>query len=404
MAGLAGAGVLGASYAGGSYMAANAAGVDQELLKDTLTPSVLESAAFGFLAAGKASGFGHRKGLQSGGLVGYSTFFSGYDPEMHGAARKYSLGRVGGAAVSAAGHALEKIPGLAGSRYIESMKSFHRLGLWAFNYTDGKGFDTPTGQPSAMPGGAKFSAIDPDSSHGRSLLKETGQYDDSVIMTRANKKASSFKNTIAQRSAWQSTVKDLFRKGREQRNFTFSPMSRGKGANTALETLSNAVGNRPNNPIVGGAPNKGGRMVSYIASWFGGTGATADGSEMKLAYDKLSDGTTIARAGRGAKHGANIIKGALGRTVGMGFQAAAAYEVAKYAAKGIGYAVGKGYESMVESTERIRRKTGSDQMMSGGYFNRAATSERQRAVQTMNTRTLHPRYQMMGNEAYWMHN
>ena len=111
-----------------------------------------------------------------------------------------------------------------------------------------------------------------------------------------------------------------------------------------------------------------------------------------------------AKAGESFRHGANVIKGNAGRMAGLAFRGFAAYEVLSFAGKIGSHMAGEAYDSMVESADRLKRRTGSDHMMSGGYFNTATSTERQRAVQAMNENSLHPRSQMMGNEAYWMHN
>lgn len=402
---LMGAGVVGAAYAGGTPMAANSMDMQTSELREVLTPSVLESAAFGFMVAG------HKTGLQSGGLLGYSTFFSGYDPSQgHGMGRQLSLGRAAGGAVSAAGKALGKIPGLAGSKYIESMKSFHRYGMWSFNYQDGKGFDTATGQPLGGRQGTTaghFKPVDNRGPRGRSHLAGRFGYDNAVIMDDSHARARAmeeFKNdNRPYRKRHSDGLKGSWKVAQSQRKTSVAGAPFRESAKMK-EMKRNLAGGRIKGSMSRGGPKGQGRILSHIASWFGGTGASKDGSEFRLTTGTLGDGTKINIPGRGAGKGLNIMKGAGGKLVGRGFQFAAAYEVASFAARGIGHAVGAGYESMVESTERLRRKTGADQMMSGGYFNRAATSERQRAVQTMNTSTLHPRYQMMGNEAYWMHN
>lgn len=128
--------ISGAALKSGSHGVLNAALWGGAIASDIPVSEYMPSAGGalgGMFAFGKIT----KEGLHSGGLFGYSTFFSGYDPNgvTGTAGRRFSLGRVGGQTVSALGHVLSA-RGYGGS-VSEQMKSFNRLGMMAFAGPDG---------------------------------------------------------------------------------------------------------------------------------------------------------------------------------------------------------------------------------------------------------------------------
>ena len=136
----------------------------------------------------------------------------------------------------------------------------------------------------------------------------------------------------------------------------------------------------------------------------GGLGYGPDGGERgSLTTRTIGDRRYGFFDAAGDSGGANVMKGTAGRVLGKGIRMLGAFEVASLAVDAGTYALGEGYEAMVETTERLQRRVGADHSMSGGYYNRAASTERQRAVQSLNRNQLNPRTQIQGNEAYYAH-
>jgi hypothetical protein len=147
------------------------------------------------------------------------------------------------------------------------------------------------------------------------------------------------------------------------------------------------------------------KFFKAITGILGGEGYGKSGQTFKGRSVKrdIAGDTFKFLAGSGDSQGANLASGAAGRYVGAAFRGVAIYEAARLAGQGIAYAAGEGYEAMVETTTRLRRRVGQDDSMSGGYFNRAASTERQRAMQSLNENRLDPKTQLLGNEAAFGH-
>jgi hypothetical protein len=136
----------------------------------------------------------------------------------------------------------------------------------------------------------------------------------------------------------------------------------------------------------------------------GGLGYDDQGRSVgNLTREKFASGRVFGMESAAKGSGGAQFGGAAGRVLGKGVRFLGAFEIARLGVDAATYAMGEGYEAMVKTTERLQRRVGADHSMSGGYYNRAAATERQRAVQTLNSNRLNPRTQIRGNEAYYSH-
>jgi hypothetical protein len=155
-----------------------------------------------------------------------------------------------------------------------------------------------------------------------------------------------------------------------------------------------------------------GRMGPETGGWFkwlvgvlGGEGFTRGGTKASfdVAEETIDGETQLFRSPTSNSQGARILGGPAGRALGAAARIGVGYEIARLGFDAATYAAGEAYESMVETTSAIRRRVGSDDSMSPAYYNRAAATERQRARQELNIRSLNPRTQLQGNEAAMAH-
>ena len=361
------------AYGAGVPMASNAAGVDPEATYDALTPGAVSSAVYGLTTAS------HEVGLQSGGMAGYSTFFTGYNAETDGIGRRLSLGRLAGEAVSKTAEGVLRT-GLVNNDTAQDMlrraSHFDELGMGAFARYD------------------KEAASKAGLQHQKTTTQSRGMFPGRDNLSRDPSWWSRLRDM---RAAHQTSAMRGQAPGPLVQSWSIEPRDIDVDS-ASIQKSAQRVGKR-----AGAA--KGAKSWAYKAmGLFGGAGYTDQG---KADYDVVTrtgpDGKDFKALKRTSNKGLTMLKGSAGRMLGAGFRMMGAMELGMLAADAVGYAAGAGYESMVETTTRLQRRVGGDNSMSGGYYNRAAVTERQRAVRTMNQNQLNPQTQMMGNEAAFMH-
>lgn len=376
-----------AVYGAGVPIASNAAGVSSEQTYDAITPSAPESAMLGFMSAS------HSTGLQSGGMVGYSTFFTGYDPGRDGMARALSMGRLGGQAVSMSARAMKQLGfgggGTAG--FIDKAAKFDQYGMGVFaSKTPAEAF-----RMQGRGAGISNSAQQTVDSRIRSLQYNTQNLSPNARRGALHRAAESLgRSSTPSRANLLTGDPDAIAKA-DQRDRLREAVRGGTMQSTTKTALRNAT-------VEGVEEATESAAYRYGVGVAGGMGYKDSGkAAANLVYDEDLK-RFVPKASSGSK-GATILSGNAGKFIGGAAKAVGAYEIAKIAVDAASYAAGKGYESLVETTTRLQRRVGADDSMSGAYYNRAAVTERQRAVQTMNRNKIAPRTQVMGNEAYYAH-
>lgn len=342
---------------------------------DAATPSLPEAAALGAMEPGL-----HKKGLQSGGLLGYKTFFSGYNPERgDGQARRLSIGRLAGKSVSMAARGLKQA-GLAGTGaedFLNRATLFEKHGLGAFvdpseELVSGAGREARRG----MIGKSRY------------LAQHSG-----VTYSTAGRNPG-------RRRAAQELAAGGYGTGNIKSGPKLQP-SPGLDDVNDVKVAGSAVRKKGRNAAFKAAAND--SWLYKIMGALGGKTHNAAGTEVVgEVVEETVDGSTVRAVAGMGEEGGNLISGRLGSYAGQAFRMAGYYEVAKMAVDATTYAAGQAYESMVSSTEQMMQRVGRSETMSNAYYNRAASTERQRAVRELNDSMLNPRTQLMGNEATYM--
>lgn len=429
-----------AAFWGGAVpSAAQTAGMEPSRAYDAATPGAIESAGLGFMMNS------HRKGLQSGGMVGYSTFFTGYDPSRgHGTGRMLSLGRLAAGGVSVASQGLLQTPlgnYDAAAKVLEPLTMTHKYGLGGAMHAIAQGPISSGGGGSSslmLPGrggptlvggsgggssvkfafaghpldpNARSSAINhqpgrpagmsgaPTGTRGVNVSDaEVVGYRDTGLGTRY----SGVSVTQSGPSTLNPTGGRGVRPGNPLRTTPGPAGLRGGPAGLDEKAIRNAkvVG-------VSGAADDAASRASWgkwITGLLGGEGYKKGGTQaaFREATETIGERTWGFAAAADDTAGM-AFGGVAGRALGAAFKLGVGYEAARIAVDATTYVAGEAYESMVETTTTLRRRLGSDQSMSPAYYNRAAATERQRARRELNSRSLNPRTQLRGNEAYMAH-
>lgn len=387
-----------------------------------VAPDPVTSAGIGMVTAS------HQKGLQSGGMFGYSTFFTGYRPEDHHAGRRLSIGRAAAETVSLAAEGLRRTP-LSGIDAVdEGLKRASKLseyGMGVFGNIQSTGLQQFYGDPQ----GQGVGVVDEYAQQGRGGRSVKGSHRAASIFTTESRPQSG--SSTPEPAPGAENPVDSYRQQAGQPS-TPRPPAGGAPVRSADDVISEAAEQNADDTVdmiqnaevtgtrgasrvgTAGSPDARmptgssknstlGRAFRFLVGGLGGAGYNADGSTaVRQVYDETLGGmVTVAEGG---SEGATFMKSSAGRMIGSAFKFAGYAEAAQLAGQGISYAAGKGYESLVEATTRLQRRTGgAGEQMSTAYYNRAASTERQRAVQSMNSNKLNPRNQIMGNEAYFMH-
>jgi hypothetical protein len=372
-----------AAFWGGAVpSAAQTAGMETGRAYDAATPSAIESIGIGLLMNR------HTRGLQSGGMVGYSTFFTGYDAERHGFGRKISLGRLGAQAVSASARGLMHTP-LANS---ERAASVLRPLTMAHKYGVGGALSSVQLTDELAESAAESADV---AGRSRSFFARHG----ASPMTPGAEDIAPSPNATAMGPDFDDAerIKASLRRG----DVVASRSAQEVGEEAAEIGSRSAYASA----MRGQMDSKTGRMFKWLVGVLGGEGFNRAGTRASYEVaEETIDGTTqLFRRAGGSTAGAVALGGTAGRALGAAFRIGAGYEIARLAVDAGTYAAGEAYESMVETTSAIRERVGSDQSMSPAYYNRGAATERQRARRSLNLRSLNPRTQLMGNEASMAH-
>lgn len=373
-----------AAFWGGAVpSAAQTAGMETGRAYDAATPSAIESIGIGLLMNR------HTRGLQSGGMVGYSTFFTGYDADRHGLGRKISLGRLGAQAVSASARGLMHTP-LANS---DRAASVLRPLTMAHKYGVGGAVDAamrgPIGSDDVLQPKAKVSLGAAGGVGGKSMpaSPDVGP------------------NRTVAPSHLRDFVGDEFDVPRSNRSRAASPKARVPYRSLDPSDVDDVVGVGRSASAAADVGEDVSDVWRYTVGWLGGEGFTAGGTRASAreTVERIDGSAFRFFAAESGSQGARVLGGPAGRALGAAFRIGAGYEIARLAVDAGTYAAGEAYESMVETTSAIRERVGSDQSMSPAYYNRGAATERQRARRSLNLRSLNPRTQLMGNEASMAH-
>lgn len=335
------------------------------------TPSLPESAVLGVMLAK------HEKGLQSGGLVGFNTLFTGYDPSRGygGLARRISAGRAAGGAISMTARGLRGLG--VQSDILTKLSYADRFGL-----------------------GGALSAISAD------------QMDDAWAGTRDHaahkmyeRRAAPVRQAAADkiRAAAGITKPDpILRKtvARETR--------------VALDAIDSSVGkksmtiaDRYTNRMMGlgaGRKTMDSRrgLFKFLMGGLGGAGYT-DAGKLSMSWSDEIDGFHFATAKEGSK-GATMINGQYGRLAGRAIKAGGWMQLIGMGVDIATDFAGSTYSSMVRTANKYSdRYHNNGNIMSPAYMSQAAVTERQRAMMELNSSVLNPRTQLMGNEGYFYH-
>jgi len=340
-------------------------------LYDMATPSLTTSAMISFMEPK------HRHGLRSGGLVGYSTFFTGYDPSRgHSFARQVSLGRMGAKGVEMAAKGLMATPlgSSEAARYIAPFARAGKYGIAGAVDAAVRGPGADLGEEAVETAAGAVNPQQLSMGFGQSATPDAGEQ---LSMFGDGGKPKSKKTVVGPYSDWprgSQSVDDVVE----------------EGAEAATKTTSSSAGQR---------------IRKWLYGVFGGTGFKEGGT--KAAFRETSEeiaGMSFKMAAPEAgTGGALAASGSLGKWAGRALRGAGWFEVARMGVQAGSYAVNSAYESMVETTARLQQRVGHQQQMSPAYYNRAAATERQRAARELNESVLNPRTQLKGNEAAFYH-
>lgn len=331
---------------------------------DAATPSLAESAVYG-LAFQK-----HDSGFQSGGLLGYSTFFTGYRAG-DGALRAMSLGRLGLSGASAAASALNNVPAIQRSwlgRHLPAMTKLNEYGVAGV-------------VNSLSTDEYKSQILDPV----RNRIKDTHIAARNYGYSQAAKHARLNSALYATDATYRQHSRQYL-----QRHYG------GKVEEFARRSATTAGENAMRTAIAGTNSGK----WKMLAGALGGAGFDSEGKNNSIFEYDADTNRHYRKAAKGST-GASFA-GKAGSILGKAVRVGALLEIGMIASDLLIDAAGSSYGSMVRVTNRMQeRLNGSG--MSSAYFNQASSTERMRAMRDMNTSVLNPRNQLMGNESYFTH-
>lgn len=421
-----------AAFWGGAVpSAAQTAGMEPSRAYDAATPSAIESAGLGFMMAS------HSRGLRSGGLMGYSTFFTGYDPSRgHGTGRMLSLGRLGAQGVSVAARGLMHTP-LGNvdraANVLRPLTMAHKYGVGGAMHAIAQG---PSPIPDPTPEALKAGSTGSMRHGGRTAGSSTSAASSRSFMGAARESRTNVPFSMRTGGTGAGARKYGAPSGRP------SPYSQGPGVPASSRKYDAPAGAR--SPYYKGGSGAGASARKYNrptgttsfsdaaasarrsaregaeevaeaagkTSWgewiigaFGREGYNKGGTSaaFREVTEEIGDSAWRFPAAADDTAGALLAGGPAGRAMGAAFRIGVGYEAVRLGVDAATYAVGEAYESMVETTSAIRSRIGSDRSMSPAYYNRGAATERQRARRELNIRSLNPRTQLMGNEAAMAH-
>lgn len=320
----------------GAAMASNATGVN---MYGAALPSLPESMMLSALMSR------HKAGLTSGGMVGYSTFFTGYDPSQHGMLRSLSIGRLAGQGVSAMARGLVSA-GIGTTAFQDNV-------LKPLQYTHKYGLSGVLSSVSTK----EYDAV----------YKE-------YVRAKVNRELPNLRFLNKKQGLGMSTKQ--LRKEAQRRGQIYAAAQ----TNVALQ-------------------GKFAARHKWLAGILGGIGFDELGHAQTKWVEEGGRRFMVSQAG---STGA-VMTGRLGKFLGAGAKLSSGLMLASMAATATVDIIGAGYESLVRTNARLQERVGTKHTMSAAYFNRAAATERQRAMMTLNTNQLNPRNQLMGNEASFMH-
>lgn len=325
---------------------------------------LLTTSALGGIAAGN-----HSHKLGSKGLLGFTTLFTGYDPQhgLGGLGRRMSVGRLALAGVELGAQGLLKTGMLDGHRFENRVRlaatGAQRHGL--LGIIGARGIDRPTSQ-DIREAGARAS-LDAQRRFYKNPESVIGGSPSRVEAARKAEQKVRAKKATAVRSATRVSP------DQKVRGWRFFSMFSGEGYD-----------------------QRGRAFMHFVEDQ--GMAVPRPG-----AASPEQKGVIRNTTGRGRKSQGMIARGRAG-LIGGGVRGLFLLGAAELGLSAATNYAGRAYGSMVRTADSINERTGGGaDYMSGAYFGRAAATERQRAVATMNENVLNPRTQLMGNEAFFAH-
>lgn len=344
---------------------------------------LLTTSALGGIAAGN-----HKHKLGSKGLLGFTTLFTGYDPQhgLGGLGRQMSVGRLALAGVELGAQGLLKTGMLDGHRFENRVRlatQAQRYGLSGIIGARGIDF-TPMG---SIQGAADKASLDVQRSQYKKYANDEGNL--SERRKQQTKKRMTAAAEVAAKPARRQRGSE-YRKAsvissdNKVRGWRFFGMFSGEGYDEYGNTNARFVRAAGTNMVV---PRPGRQAPDVMRT-------------NSLSAGDLKGGT-LQRVGQ--KSQGMIARGRAG-LIGGGIRGLFLLGAAELGLSAATNYAGRAYGSMVRTADSINERTGGGaDYMSGAYFGRAAATERQRAVATMNENVLNPRTQLMGNEAFFAH-
>lgn len=331
------------TMAGGYYTAGARYNPDDPTqLASDMTLSPIDGLMYGTLMAKQRNGF------HSGGMLGMSTFFTGYNPSdgVGGFARSISLGRMAGAAI-------QTIAEIGAGAVAPGGTAYHVFNRFA-DFSN-------TGAFGAMTYRADGHSLGAD-----------------LVNAMRNDRVDKVKTVTKLDPSTQSPT----------------PLRRNN-------TNHRAGPRRAEPPKLTNSAQRL-RSQARAASVPSGLGFDTE-NRLQAMLHRNADGS--ARLGYGER-GKNSygFGGAGGRMAGRLTQLGLGLELAKFAADKMVDFAGDAYQSAVTVTNRMRETYNlNGNRLSPVYMSAAATTERQRAMAELNSSILNPRTQLQGNEAVFFH-
>lgn len=338
-----------------------------------LAPSLPEAAMFGILG-GK-----HNHGMGSAGLVGYSTFFTGYNPQQgHGGfMRAASLGRAASGMLSTIAQQSQKLMthGSDAWHMANRIGIMHEYGLQgALTYVKDSDYrDTVQ----------------------TAYRRQKGQWDEIRAVTKNQWRDLGIEVGEAAKAGGpiSPTLKDRFNevdaRWQKMSGETWDKSTRRAALGTARTEADATFASRFYKRLRG-------------ASMGSGEGFDETGQLLRGGMRSTGRGGHVWVAEAGSKSAQ--IGGAIGRNAGRLLKVGMALELASFALTKATDFAGDAYASAVNMTRKMQDTYGMNgNVLSPAYMSQAAVTERQRAQLELNSSVLNPRTQMMGNEAQMYH-
>lgn len=361
----------------------SATGQANDSLISAVMPGPVNSFVLGML------GVKQTNGLRSGGMFGYSTFFTGAGPNAS-LARRASLGRMGLAGVSATSRAVRDLtnvrPGSYAARVFDALGNIQHGGLAGLAGELSMEGQDPIGRTRASVRKIRGRrALTVSSDQGQLFVRHA---DESGWRVRKGKRL--VRLTDESKLPWSVRAyqqRSLGRNAADAMGFDGAARGINKRADAYNRYRTRTAGTAAAQSL------KKNKVVRGLAGILGGIDLDADDA-IRVSGGRVGFNT--------AKRGYKVLGGTVGKALGGAFRGAAALTVLEMAGQAATFTATSAYRGLARVTERMQDRF-NPSTMSAGYFNRAAATERSRAVQELNTSVLNPRSQLMSNEAYFYH-